>query len=408
MVFSSERIFFTLAVRMLVRTLFCCRISRLTLSGRSSRVDDAADEAEVLRQQLLGVVHDEDALDVELDAALVVGLVEIERGLGRDVEERGVLERAFGRGVEPEERVFPVAGDGLVELLVVFVLELGLGAAPHGAGGVDLLGGARLDGLLLLGVPLALVVGEEDGEGDVVGVLLDDLLQAPAVGVLRAFFVEVDEDGGAGALARASRRGSMSKPVLPSLVQRQVLSSPALREMTSTLSATMKTLVEADAELADEVGVLLGVAGELREEVLRAGAGDGAEVRDEVFLVHADAGVGDGEGLVRLRRARGRCAGVDAIADERLVGVVGEGQVAQLVERVGGVGDQLAQEDLGVRVEGMDDELEELADFGLKFTFRHTSIIAKTAWGFEVRPVQSGRSRQKMPHDSESRHGAFG
>ena len=43
---------------------------------------------------------------------------------------------------------------------------------------------------------------------------------------------------------------------------------------------------------------LLGVAGELGEEVLGAGAGDGAEVRDEIFLVHADAGVGDGQGLV--------------------------------------------------------------------------------------------------------------
>ena len=128
------------------------------------------------------------------------------RGLGRNVEEGGVLERAFGAGVEPEERVFPVAGDGLVELLVVLVLELGLGALPHRAGGVDLLGGAGLGGLLLLGVPLAFVVGEEDGEGDVIGVLLDDLLQAPAVGVLRAFVVEMDEDGGSGALARVVAR----------------------------------------------------------------------------------------------------------------------------------------------------------------------------------------------------------
>ena len=169
---------------MLVSTLFCCRISRDDVERKIFAVDDAADEAQVLRQQVLGVVHDEDALDVELDAALVVGLVEIERSLGRDVEERGVLERAFGAGVEPEERVFPVAGDGFVELLVVLVVELGLGALPHGAGGIDLLGGAGLDRISFLGVPLALVVGEEDGEGDVVGVLLDDLLQAPAVGVL--------------------------------------------------------------------------------------------------------------------------------------------------------------------------------------------------------------------------------
>jgi hypothetical protein len=72
--------------------------------------------------------------------------------------------------VEPEERVFQVVGDGLVELLVVVVLQFGLRALPHGGGGVDLLGDAGFNGLLLLGVPLALVIGEEDGEGDVVGV----------------------------------------------------------------------------------------------------------------------------------------------------------------------------------------------------------------------------------------------
>ena len=59
-----------------------------------------------------------------------------------------------------------------------------LRALPHGGGGVDLLGDAGFNGLLLLGVPLAFVVGEEDGEGDVVGVLLDDLLEPVAVGVL--------------------------------------------------------------------------------------------------------------------------------------------------------------------------------------------------------------------------------
>ncbi len=110
-------------------------------------VDDAANEAQVLRQELLGVVHDEDAFYVKLDAGLVLGLVEIERGLGGDVEERGVFETAFGLGVEPEERIFEAAGDGLVELLVVVILELGFGAAPEGAGRIDLLGGAGLDGL---------------------------------------------------------------------------------------------------------------------------------------------------------------------------------------------------------------------------------------------------------------------
>ncbi len=129
--------------------------------------------------------------------------------------------------------------------------------------------------------------------------------------------------------------------------------------------------VEADAELADEVGVLFGVAGELREEVLGAGAGDGAEVRDEVVFAHADAGVGDGEGVVRFVELE-----IDAgVEGEALEGLVGQGEVTQLIERVGGVGDELAEEDLRMRVEGVNDELQELTDFCLEFAFRHTAII---------------------------------
>jgi hypothetical protein len=53
--------------------------------------------------------------------------------------------------------------------------------------------------------------------------------------------------------------------------------------------------VETDAELADEVRVALGVAAEIGEEVLGSGAGDGAEVGDQILFIHADAVVGDGE-----------------------------------------------------------------------------------------------------------------
>ena len=122
--------------------------------------------------------------------------------------------------------------------------------------------------------------------------------------------------------------------------------------------------VEADAELADEVGVLAGVAGKLCEEILGAGPGDGAEVRDEVFLAHA--GAGDDEGLVGFVEFKVDARRIDAISNERPVLLVGEAEVAQLVERVGGVGDELAEKDLGVRVERVNDQLQELGDFGLE------------------------------------------
>ncbi len=70
---------------------------------------------------------------------------------------------------------------------------------------------------------------------------------------------------------------------------------------------------------------------------------------------------------------------VDArVEGEVLKALVGEGEVAELVERVGRVGDELAEEDFRVRVEGVDDELEELRDFGLEFLFGHGLLIVST------------------------------
>ena len=72
------------------------------VEGQVLGVDDAAHEAQVGRQEFLVVVGDEDAADVELDAGLVVGVVEVEGSLRRDVEEGRVLDGALGLGVHPQ------------------------------------------------------------------------------------------------------------------------------------------------------------------------------------------------------------------------------------------------------------------------------------------------------------------
>ena len=80
---------------------------------------------------------------------------------------------------------------------------------------------------------------------------------------------------------------------------------------------------------------------------LGARLGDGTKVVDHVGLGHADTGVADGERLVLLV---GRDADV-----ELLLGLerrrVSQRLVADLVERIRAVGDDLAKEDLLVRVE---------------------------------------------------------
>ncbi len=120
--------------------------------------------------------------------------------------------------------------------------------------------------------------------------------------------------------------------------------------------------VEAHAELADEVGVLLLLAGQLADELAGAGTGDGAELADDLLPGHADAVVDDGH---RLRRR------VVLHPDLQLriglqQGRVGQRLEAQPVGRIRGIGDQLPEEDLPVAVEGVDHEVQELLHLGLE------------------------------------------
>jgi len=119
--------------------------------------------------------------------------------------------------------------------------------------------------------------------------------------------------------------------------------------------------VEPYSELSDQRDIgsalVLGL-----QELARARVGDDAQTLDEVRLAHADAGVLHEDRVVGL-------VGHDADAQ------VGFGlelfrscdrDLADLVESVGAVGDQLAQEDLLVGIQRVRDEVQQLLDFGLE------------------------------------------
>src|SRR5262249_24781641 len=53
--------------------------------------------------------------------------------------------------------------------------------------------------------------------------------------------------------------------------------------------------IKADAELADQAHVFLGVAGQLVDESSGAGPRDRAEVLDELVMAHADTVIADGQ-----------------------------------------------------------------------------------------------------------------
>ena len=230
---------------------------------------------------------------------------------------------------------------GLVVVLAVLLLLLLIVVVV-----VDLL----VDGLLR---------PERDRVVDELRVLLHQVLEAALLEVLQLVLLEVARDLGAAAERlglgvlldgeRAAGRG------LPDVLLVVVV----LGGHDDAVSHQVRR-VETDAELANHVDVGAGLHG--LHEGLGARLRDRAKVGDHLGLGHADARVNDGERVVRLVGDKANVQ-LRVGVEHRLVG---ERLVADLVERVGRVRDQLTEEDLLVGVEGVDDERHELVDLSLE------------------------------------------
>jgi len=108
--------------------------------------------------------------------------------------------------------------------------------------------------------------------------------------------------------------------------------------------------------------VFLLVAAQAAHEVLGAALGDGAQVLDRLGLAHADAVVADGEGFGLGVKAHAHFQRRCVLKQRRVV----ERLKAQPVAGVGGVGDELAQEDVFVGIQRMRDQMQQLGHFGLE------------------------------------------
>ena len=123
-----------------------------------------------------------------------------------------------------------------------------------------------------------------------------------------------------------------------------------------------KGAVETHAELTDQGRVLLLVTGQVLHEVGGARLGDGAQVGDHIVAAHADAVVFEGNGLGFFVEADANFQRIAAFQQLRL----GQRFEAQLVGGIRGVGDQFAQEDFLVGIQGVDHEVQQLLDLGLE------------------------------------------
>ena len=268
--------------------------------------------------------------------------------------------------------VHPVVEGGLVELGVLLVGDLGGALLPDRGHGID---GIKLGVVLPLrlvvvagvcGLLLLAALGHEHlhGIAHVVAVATDELAELPlaqelvVVGLL-GVLLEGHDDGGAGlgAVGGVVGGNGLDRVALHAVRDPAVALVRAVRAADDgDLARHHEGGVEAHAKAADDVhGVALGLGvGGL--ELLGAGVGDGAEVLLELLCRHADAVVGDRDGSGVL--VKGHVDGEVCLV--HLHGAVREALEVELVDGVRGVGDQLAEEDLAVGVDGVDHEVEEL------------------------------------------------
>ena len=141
------------------------------------RVHHAAHKTQIIWQELLGVFHDEDPLDIELKAMPLLTIVQVEGCLARNEQQLCVLGSAFHTIVGVGQGLVHAVGNALVELLVLLIGDLTLGPGPEGGGLVHGLPVVMLDILRLLFIPLALL--HLNWNADVIGVALENFFDGP-------------------------------------------------------------------------------------------------------------------------------------------------------------------------------------------------------------------------------------
>ncbi len=326
------------------------------------RIHHAFHEPQPARQQKVDVVADEDVAHVKRKSALLLRHEEVHRRLLRDEQERLELDRALAGERNRLERILEIVRQVLVEFGVLLRLHILLGALPQRHARVEGLGLVLFAALLVLGLLVLRRVRllEVDRVGDEVRIFLHQVGDAPAVEILLLVRAQVQRDRRAEARPfRVRNRVAPAHIGLPA--ERRVRA--ALFRDDRHLVRHHERRVEPDAELSDQLRQRLAALLLQRlAESFRAARGDRAEVLLQIRRVHPQSVVRDGQ---RLRgTVRGNVYAPVGIVRQKLL--LGQSQILRAVYRVGRVGNELAQEDLLLGIERIDDEIEHLGNLGLE------------------------------------------
>ena len=342
------------------------------IEGQVGGLHHPLDETQVGGEHRLAVIHDLHPAHIEGRADLVILVEDVEGALARQIEQGRKLRGPLGAVVNHPGRVGEIVGDVLVELVVLLGTDIGLVFEPDRLAGVEGLFLRFADGLLLV-VGIGLRTGHVHDHRilDEVRVLLDDLAQLPLFQIFPGVFFETEDD--ICALGRLLGIIEGVGAVSIGLPLDGVGGIGAgLAGHHGDLVGHHEGRIEADAELADELGIILDLAAfQQLHELLGTRVSDGAQGLHRLVAGHTDAIIAYGEG-----------AGL-FVGDELNLpvlapfgqGGVSEGFVAGLVDRIGSVGDEFAQENFPMGIKRVDHQVEDLVHLGLEFMLvgRHGS-----------------------------------
>ena len=243
------------------------------------------------------------------------------------------------------------ACDRLVGLRVVLGLELGFWPLPECARRIDL-------------PRLAFFRDQFDRELDIIGVGPDDALDFVGLQVLGRVRLQMQDDfrsprGELRAILAGGRdfkTGAARRRPGPNLI------GPRPATGHDNAVGDHESGIKADTELSNQAGPILRLL-ETRNEGFGPGTRDGTEIVDQFLPVHTDAGIGNRQRVFFLVRDDPDFRQF-AVTDQRRIG---DRLIAQLVACVGSVRDQLAQENVGLRIDRMDHEVQKLGNLGLKW-----------------------------------------
>ncbi|MNG74215.1 hypothetical protein D3C79_326890 [compost metagenome] len=285
----------------------------------------------------------------------MIAIPHIPRRLGRDVQQAGVLLLTFHPVVAPAQRIGKVMGNVLVELFVLFFGHVSFAASPQRLRLVDFLPG---DGTVffILGFDLY-------RQRNVIGIFANHRAQTPAVEVFVFAFTQVQGNFAAtigladicdGVITFTGRL-----PVHPLIFR-----STCRAGTYSDFVRYDERRVEAHAELTDQLAVFRLVGADRLQEGLGTRLGNRPQVFDHFFAAHTDAVIGNRQGTLLFVERQTHAQLTITFIQFRL----GKRAETQLVRRIGGVGDQLTQEDFFIGVQRMDHQMKQLFDFRLEPT----------------------------------------